>query len=83
MNTQNAGLEKVTPFKHGNFIRIHVRFLGCNPVHRSEGSGVFHTTFHSTKSKCPKYIYAIKTAMASFDSTIHATQLSTNNLAKL
>ena len=29
INTQNDGLEKVAPFKHSNFLGIHVRFLGC------------------------------------------------------
>ena len=29
MDTQNDGLEKVTPFKHGNFWYQFVRFLGC------------------------------------------------------
>ena len=30
MNTQNFGLEKVTPFKYGNFWYLFVKFLGCN-----------------------------------------------------
>ena len=30
MDTQNDGLEKVTPFKNGNFGYQFVRFLGCN-----------------------------------------------------
>ena len=29
MDTRNDGLEKVTPFKHGNFWYQFVRFLGC------------------------------------------------------
>ena len=29
MDTQNDGLEKVTPFQHGNFWYRHVRLLGC------------------------------------------------------
>ena len=31
MDTQNDGLEKVTPFKNGNFWYQFVRFLGCIP----------------------------------------------------
>ena len=34
MDTQNDGLEKVSPFKYGNFLGIqwypYVNFLGCN-----------------------------------------------------
>ncbi len=30
LDTQNDGLEKVTPFKHGNFWYQFVRFLWCN-----------------------------------------------------
>ena len=34
MDTQNDGLEKVTPFKHGVIFGIYVRFLGCTPIYK-------------------------------------------------
>ena len=33
MDTQNDGVEKVTPFKNGNFWYQFVRFLGCITIY--------------------------------------------------
>ena len=41
MDTQNDGLEKVTPFKHSNSWYQFVRFLGCKSPQKIPSAGTW------------------------------------------